>query len=69
MASEVPHLGRIDVVPENAWTPEARADMDSKDFGGPASDHYLTNPILRASEVMAELSRLAGGRAQAMAAE
>ena len=69
MAAEVPHLGRIDVVPENAWTPEARADMDSKDFGGPASDHYLTNPILRASEVMAELSRLAGGRAQAMAAE
>ncbi|MBA3324510.1 MAG: molybdopterin-dependent oxidoreductase, partial [Rhodobacteraceae bacterium] len=64
-----PHLGRIDVVPENPWTPLARADMSAEDFGGPLQDHYRTNPILRASVVMAELSRLASGRGQAIAAE
>jgi NADH-quinone oxidoreductase subunit G len=64
-----PHLAAVDEVPENPWTPLARGDMTSEDFGGPVHDHYQTNPILRASEVMAELSRLAAGRAQAMAAE
>jgi len=67
--AEAPHLGRIDVVPENPWTPLARADMSAEDFGGPVQDHYRTNPILRASVVMAELSRLASGRGQAIAAE
>ena len=69
LIAEIPHLGRIDAAPQNAWTPVARADMSSEDFGGPAVDHYLTNPILRASEVMADLSRLASDRTQAMAAE
>jgi len=69
MVAEAPHLGRIDSVPENAWTPVARGDMTGADFGGPMQDHYLTNPILRASVVMGELSRLARARVQAMAAE
>jgi NADH-quinone oxidoreductase subunit G len=68
--AEVPHLGRIDVVPENAWTPEPTGDMSDQDFVGASGDHYLVNPIARASEVMAELSRLARARpAPAMAAE
>ncbi|MBP7242057.1 NADH-quinone oxidoreductase subunit NuoG [Amaricoccus sp.] len=64
-----PHLGHIEEVPENPWTPVARGDMSGQDFGGPAVDHYLANPVLRASTVMAELSRLAAGRHHAMAAE
>ena len=69
MVAAHPHLGRIDRVPENAWTPVARGDMTGEDFGGPVQDHYLTNPILRASAVMGELSRLAAGRSEALAAE
>ncbi|MBP7000647.1 NADH-quinone oxidoreductase subunit NuoG [Amaricoccus sp.] len=64
-----PHLGHIEEVPENPWTPLPRGDMTGQDFGGPVQDHYLGNPILRASTVMAELSRLAAGRHHAMAAE
>ena len=43
--------------------------MSGEAFGGAVADHYLVNPIMRASEVMAELSRLAAGRHQALAAE
>jgi NADH-quinone oxidoreductase subunit G len=67
--AEVPHLGRIDEVPENAWTPVGAGSMTGGAFGGAAADHYLANPIMRASQVMAELSRLAAGRHQALAAE
>jgi NADH-quinone oxidoreductase subunit G len=70
MVGAVPHLGRIDEVPENPWTPVGRGDITAGDFGGPVQDHYLMNPIARASEVMAELSRLARARrAPALAAE
>jgi NADH-quinone oxidoreductase subunit G len=69
MFAEVPHLGRIDEVPENAWTPVDAGPMSGESFGGAVADHYLVNPIMRASEVMAELSRLAAGRHQALAAE
>jgi len=67
--AEVPHLGEIDVVPENAWTPVAPGDMSTGDFRSADRPHYLVNPILRASEVMAELTRLASDRTRAMAAE
>jgi NADH-quinone oxidoreductase subunit G len=69
MFKAVPHLARIDDVPINAWTPAPRGDMSTVDFGGPVQDHYQTNPIARASEVMAECSRLASGRNRPMAAE
>ncbi len=69
MFREVPHLGRIDEVPENAWTPVPQGDMTATDFGGTVADHYLTNPILRASAVMGELSRLARDRTRLLAAE
>ena len=70
MVAAAPHLGRIDVVPENAWTPLARGDMSGVGFGQAVRDHYLANPIMRASAVMGELARLADERARApMAAE
>jgi NADH-quinone oxidoreductase subunit G len=70
MAEAVPHLAEIDVVPENAWTPLPAGDMGDGDFGSTAGAHYLVNPIMRASSVMAELTRLAAARARApMAAE
>lgn len=35
--------------------------MDKTAFVSPVKDFYLTNPIARASAVMAECSRLASG--------
>jgi NADH-quinone oxidoreductase subunit G len=69
MVAEVPHLGAIDRVPENAWTPVGRGDMAGGDFVSGVTQHFLSNPIQRASEVMAELARLASERTQKMAAE
>ncbi len=69
MLAEKPHLGRIEAVATNQWTPVPRGDISTTDFAPVATDHYQTNPILRASQVMAELSRLAAGRTQMMAAE
>jgi NADH-quinone oxidoreductase subunit G len=43
--------------------------MGKAPFAEALADHYLVNPIARASEVMAELSRLAAGRNRAVAAE
>ncbi len=69
MFEVAPHLAAIDQVPENAWTPLGRGDMDGADFTGPARMHYLTNPIARASQVMAELAKLASEGARPLAAE
>ena len=70
LIAEVPHLAQIDVVPENTWTPLSGGKLGTAPFGSPIRDFYLTNPIARASEVMAELSKMAAERASApMAAE
>ena len=53
---------------ENEWRPVPGFKVETGDFVNIISDFYLTNPIARASAVMAELSALAAG-AQAMAAE
>jgi len=58
-----PHLGRIDRVPENAWTPLPLARPGTGAFSLAIGDFYLTNPVARASELMAELSRMARDRA------
>ena len=42
--------------------------MDRAGFVGPIQDFYLTNPIARASAVMAECSALARARTTAAAA-
>ena len=68
-----PHLGALDAVPDNAWTPLPMAALGKADvaFRGAVSSYYLTNPIARASAVMGELAAMDASRAAArkMAAE
>ncbi|MFA8443801.1 NADH-quinone oxidoreductase subunit NuoG [Yoonia sp.] len=65
-----PHLGDIDVVAENAWQLIPAKTLGKADFRNAVSDFYLTNPIARASSLMAELSANAKARKSApLAAE
>jgi NADH-quinone oxidoreductase subunit G len=69
-----PHLQRIDqIVPADAADIRKLADRggtpEKMPFLSAIPDFYLTNPIARASAVMAECSALAGGKAAATAAE
>jgi NADH-quinone oxidoreductase subunit G len=65
-----PHLARIDEVAENTWTPLPVKAPAKATFRNAIKDFYLTNPVARASQVMAELSAMAKARAEApMAAE
>ncbi|MEO1689286.1 MAG: molybdopterin-dependent oxidoreductase, partial [Pseudomonadota bacterium] len=64
-----PHLGLIDAVPENDWRAEPAGDVGDAPFESPLNDHYLVNPICRASTVLAELSARKAARAQPLAAE
>ena len=57
-----PHLGDIDEVPVNDWQPLDLQDMGKADFRNVVADFYLTNPIARASALMAELSANAKAR-------
>ncbi|MFK7875129.1 MAG: NADH-quinone oxidoreductase subunit NuoG [Paracoccaceae bacterium] len=70
MIKDVPHLKQIDTVVENTWQPVAAKPLGTGDFVNPVKDFYLTNPIARASALMAELSANAKARQdQAIAAE
>ncbi len=70
LVAEVPHLSDIDVVAENTWDPLARGKIASTPFEPAITDFYLSNPIARASKLMAELSANAAARAAApLAAE
>jgi len=62
LVAAVPHLAEIDSVPENDWTPEAAGPLGEADFVYAVKDFYLSNPIARASQLMAELS--AGAKAR-----
>jgi NADH-quinone oxidoreductase subunit G len=62
LVGDVPHLARIDEVPENDWQPVAEAEIGAGQVEAAIGDFYLTNPIARASELMAELSALARAR-------
>ncbi|MEM9098786.1 MAG: molybdopterin-dependent oxidoreductase, partial [Pseudomonadota bacterium] len=64
-----PHLAVIDAITEAEWTPLPQDDMEANPFTQALGDHYLTNPIARASQMMADMSKLARERAQPMAAE
>jgi NADH-quinone oxidoreductase subunit G len=69
-----PHLARVDeVAPGNAGDIESIAQLggttDKAPFHSPVTDFYLTNPIARASAVMAECSALAHGSVALTAAE
>ncbi len=70
-----PHFAREDAIAAGSLD-DVRALADSvtspagrTPFRNAVSDFYLTNPIARASAVMAECSAVAAGRAPAMAAE
>lgn len=52
----VPHLARIDEVIENDLEPLEAGKLGDAAFRHAVSDFYLTNPIARASQLMAELS-------------
>jgi NADH-quinone oxidoreductase subunit G len=66
----VPYLEMIDEVIENEWLPLPAKPLGKADFRVAIADHYLVNPIARASTVMAELSANAKARAAApLAAE
>jgi NADH-quinone oxidoreductase subunit G len=70
LVSAHPHLGRVDELAENAWSRIALRDPAKASFRYAIRDFYLTNPIARASGVMAELSAAAKARAAApLAAE
>ena len=63
MFNAVPHLHHIDEVDENDWQPVKSREKPAKaSFRNAIKDFYLTNPIARASALMAELS--AGAKAR-----
>ena len=57
-----PGLQQVDEVPTNEWKPLKIGKLLEKDFMNYVDDFYLTNPIARASTVMAELSASAKAR-------
>ncbi|TKD22624.1 NADH-quinone oxidoreductase subunit G [Rhodobacter capsulatus] len=70
MLAKHPHLGDIDDLADNGWTVPERRDMGKASFRLALADYYFTNPIARASVVMAECSAQAKGRkSPAVAAE
>ncbi len=65
-----PHLGAVDRVSQNDGPALPLKPLGKADFRNAIKDFYLTNPIARASTVMAELSAMAKARtATPMAAE
>ncbi|MGR3758792.1 NADH-quinone oxidoreductase subunit NuoG [Roseobacteraceae bacterium NS-SX3] len=70
LVAEVPHLARIDEVIENEGEALEQGPLGKADFLPAVRDFYLTNPIARASQLMAELSAQAKARnGQKLAAE
>ncbi|KRE16622.1 NADH dehydrogenase [Bosea sp. Root381] len=61
-----PHFAAIDALPAEAATLDALAGLgggtDKAGLVSPVTDFYQTNPIARASAIMAECSALASGR-------
>ena len=68
MEADAPHFAMVDVVTPVADMPSLPAgELDAAPFETPVRDFYMTNPIARASAVMAECSagRAAAARIQA----
>lgn len=65
-----PHLGAIDTVADNGWSPVLLREMGDASFRSTYKTYYMTNPIARASAIMGELAALESQRAMPkMAAE
>lgn len=70
LVKAVPHLAIVDELPVNSGAALTQKALGKADFKSAIADHYLTNPIARASQLMAELSANAKARnAAALAAE
>ncbi|MQY41099.1 NADH-quinone oxidoreductase subunit G [Epibacterium sp. SM1969] len=71
LIKEVPHLAKIDEVIDNPVEALPLEAMGKATFLPAVRDFYLTNPIARSSQLMAELSAMAKSRqsTQKMAAE
>ncbi|WP_299863323.1 NADH-quinone oxidoreductase subunit NuoG [uncultured Roseobacter sp.] len=70
LVDEISHLGNIDEIAETTLRPIDGGTLSDAPFKQAVTDFYLTNPIARASELMAELSANAKVRRQeAIAAE
>lgn len=63
LVKDVPHLAKIDQVVDNGWEPLPTKALGKGPFQVQVKDFYLTNPVARASELMAELSAQAKARA------
>ncbi|NBZ87538.1 NADH-quinone oxidoreductase subunit NuoG [Stagnihabitans tardus] len=64
-----PHLGAVDQVADNGWTPVNLRDMGAASFRLSRGSFYLTNPIARASTTMGELAAMDAARMTKLAAE
>ncbi len=62
LAKEFPHLMEIDMVRQNELQPIETEQAGNAELKNVINDFYLTNPIARASAVMAELSYLTRSR-------
>ncbi|MHA6264001.1 NADH-quinone oxidoreductase subunit NuoG [Arenibacterium sp. CAU 1754] len=62
LVAEVPHLAQIDQVPGNEMTPLKPGKLGKATFRPAIRDFFLTNPVARASALMAELSANAKSR-------
>jgi len=62
LTAAVPHLASVDELPVNDWQPLPLKAPGRGGFGTAINDFYLSNPVARASELMAELSALAKSR-------
>ncbi|MFD1913458.1 NADH-quinone oxidoreductase subunit NuoG [Halodurantibacterium flavum] len=70
LIAAVPHLEHVDEVAENAWQRVPLQEPATASFRYAVRDFYLTNPIARASALMAELSAMEQARhAAPLAAE
>jgi NADH-quinone oxidoreductase subunit G len=69
LVAEVPHLAQVDEVVENTPAPLPAEPLGQADFRPAIKDFYLTNPIARASQLMAELSAGQKARSLKVAAE
>ncbi|HHL21524.1 MAG TPA: NADH-quinone oxidoreductase subunit G [Aliiroseovarius sp.] len=71
MVEAVPHLGHVDQVAENDWQPVTTdKPLGRATFRNAIKDFWMTNPIARASEVMAACAALArSGDGKKVAAE
>jgi NADH-quinone oxidoreductase subunit G len=70
MFKQTPTLGAIDQVPQNDWQPITGKKLGKGILKNAVTEHFQTNPIARASQIMAELAANAAARkASKLAAE